>query len=80
MATAAQSANVARRLELENNAEYQRNKLRTPTERKLVAIERSAKDIKSLNDYATGSETSYDEARKKAETFAHKTEGDKNEG
>lgn len=76
MTEAAASARAQKKADLENNAEYQKNKARTKEQRTRDAIELSAKGIQENREWK-GTPVSYEEARKVAEGYAQRTETDK---
>lgn len=61
----------------EGNAEVQQRRRMTQEERSRGAIERVAKNLKEYADQKAGGETSFEDARKKAENIAYKRDRQK---
>jgi hypothetical protein len=76
-AEAAAEKAAERKEKWESNAEVQRRRRMTQEERSRGAIEKVAKNLKEYADQKAGRDTSYDEARKKAEKIAYKQDRQK---
>ena len=77
MEEAAAQRRDERKEKWESNAEVQRRRAMTQEERSRGAIERVAMNLKELADQKAGCDTSFEEARAKAERIAYKTERQK---
>lgn len=77
MAEAAAERAEQRKETWESNAEVQQRRRMTQEERSRGAIESVAKNIKEYADQTSGTDTSYEEARQKAERIAYKTDRQK---
>jgi hypothetical protein len=67
----------ARQEKWESNAEVQSRRRMTQEERSRGAIERVAKNLKEYADQKAGCDTSFEDARQKAERIAYKTDRQK---
>ena len=73
---AAEKAEV-RKETWEGNAEVQQRRRMTQEERSRGAIERVAKNLKEYADQKAGGDTSFEDARRKAESIAYKRDRQK---
>lgn len=77
MEQVAEEAAEARKEKWESNAEVQHRRTMTQEERSRGAIERVARNLKEYADQKAGCDTSFDDARAKAEGIAYKRDRQK---